>query len=180
MTLKATATVEPPSDISPPKPQRPPSAENVATASDDIVFVRLRSELEKTLKELAIMFGLKPNVPSQILLRRLREAGVISLQQQKGIRSLLALGSRQLHGAPVDAAVADYARTEGDALLKSLQRLPEYEEQEILNAIITLARQSNLTVSAPQKDVDLLVDQIPIEVKVGASPLSGSLALRQL
>ncbi len=79
-----------------------------------------------------------------------------------------------------DAAVADYARTEGDALLKSLQRLPEYEEQEILNAIITLARQSNLTVSAPQKDVDLLVDQIPIEVKVGASPLSGSLALRQL
>lgn len=153
---------------------------SIATASDDVIFVRLRTQVEMLLRRLGTMFGIPKGASYWQILDGLVDAGVIGGQQAYGISQLLELGSRQLHGAPVPPAVADYARSEGEELLSTLSQLPRRLERDTVQSIANLALSVGLDVSR-KSGIDLIVgDDLAIEVKAGGTEYATSLAILQV
>jgi hypothetical protein len=123
-------------------------ANKLEMADDDVVFVRLRRELERRLKRIADSYGL-PNVarrsPAQ-LLRALEERKIIGEGEARGIAELIAAGNAQAHGSSAAPSLADLARIDGDRLLAALDELAVVPEQEILLEVVAMASNAGKNV----------------------------------
>lgn len=158
-------------------PARPPT---VAFVDDGSVLVRLRAELELRLRALAKMFGVPVNARtnSQLLLAGLTGKGVISSNEARGIVELIKLGNDQLHGLPLSAAAAEFARTEGERLLIALDELPMRLHRELL---ATVTERAPSVLTPMMGEVDLIVDSdVAVEVKPSGSATNVTKGISQV
>lgn len=161
-------------------------------ASDDVVLIRLRREIQSRLKKLASQCGI-PGLERRSasgLLRLLSEYEVIRPKESRGLFELIQAGNAQAHGATVNPDVAELARTEGDRLLATLDLLIlRSHDRIIVLEIAELAAKNGKTaiVDQPLKlngvtyRPDILIPhEVVIEVRIASGITDVQNALAQL
>jgi len=121
------------------------SANALAVISDNMVFVRLRRDIELRLQQIAEAFG----VPSQSgvaeLLAELRGRGIVAPAAARGLSELIKAGNAQAHGFSVQGSAADLARIEGPRLLASLDSVANLPWAELGSRILAAAQAAGKT-----------------------------------
>lgn len=149
----------------------PTSATTLDTAPDDVVFVRLRREIQKRLSNVADAHGIKDarfRFSAMRLLDELKRRQIIGPDEARGLKDLIAAGNAQSHGLPTSPDIADYARDEGDRLLAALENLAIQPEVALLNAVIEKAGPLDEPLEYMRYGVDLtLPGEVAFEVKAG-------------
>lgn len=98
-----------------------------------LALVGLRIELEKRLRNLAALNGIRDDQPLIRLAENLTKSGIVSEASIRGIRSILEAGNRAAHGAEVDPKITDWAFLQGPRILSILEALlasGAYEDRE--------------------------------------------------
>lgn len=161
------------------------------TAEDDVVFVRLRREIERRLNRIASSYGLslKHGDSSYKIIGQLEAEGVINYSEASGLRTLIRAGNAQVRGARTNTQVADLARTEGDRLLGTLDALVGQPESALEQAIVTLAQRAGKTpyvnlrmeVAGSALCPDIVVPgEVVLEIKSRYTPVTISNGIAQL
>ena len=109
-----------------------PASDNPLTATDDdIVFIRLRSELKRRLDAIATANGLTTAERSASdTLQRLQAKGLLSDGEVHALAQLLSAGNAQAHGAAVNPGLAEFARGNGGEKLTPFRRR-EFDPQGV-------------------------------------------------
>lgn len=157
----------------------------VAGADDDVVFVRLRGEIERRLRRLAAANGIElQGKTAAQLSEELARGGVLNEPESRALREVLRAGSAQAHGDRVPAALAEYARTEGPGIVSALDSLAWAPHSQIKQRITALAAQNGRTATDQNTiifgdrnlqpdlriDDDLIVDIASVEAMSDPSP----------
>jgi hypothetical protein len=165
-TTSATGTVsdsEPPVEI---------ASTSLDTAPDDLLFVRLRREIEKRLRNVARAYSItdaRITVSSSKLINYLISQGIIGKQEGIGIKDLISAGAAQAHGLPTPPGIAEFARNEGDRLLGALDNLALKPEVALLNKVLEKAGVLEEPILYLNHGVDLVVPgEVAFELQSGA------------
>ena len=105
----------------------------ILTASDpNLSLVALRIEIERRLRELASVLDVD-GLPLSKLLREAVDRGALANEVASGLSDLISLGNKAAHGASVEPAAADWARSVGPLILEQLDRIieshPSHQQQ---------------------------------------------------
>ena len=92
----------------------------VADQDPNLALVALRIEVENRLRALAEKHSVSPNVPLSRLFRDLRHREVLDHPAFHGLQEIIMAGNQAAHGASVEPALADWAFTNGSAILSIL------------------------------------------------------------
>jgi hypothetical protein len=154
-------------------------SQRVLNADDSTVLVRLRAELEKSVRRIATSFGLNPTPTIPLLLSDLEARGALTKDEISGIRGLIELGNAQLHGSEVTPAVAEYSREKGQQLVLALNELPNRLREEVMNEV-SLRAPASVAHVLPGNGIDIVADDVGIQVTLSDAPLQMSVALIKL
>jgi len=161
------------------------------TADDDVVFIRLRREIERRLRKIAAAYNV-PNyerTSASQLLDALIAQGVIGSSEAQGLAELIRAGNAQSHGVPIRAGAAELARTDGDRLLATLDQLAAVPERTMIAEIENLGIRAGKNITAGSINsgeatyfVDLLIpNELVIETRRALRPdRAGATFLRML
>jgi hypothetical protein len=91
----------------------------------NLAIVGIRIEIEKRIRELAEIEGLRLNQPLSRLLRELQFRGVLNQTVFTGLQEIVMAGNQAAHGARVEPSISDWAFTYGPEILLTLDRIIE-------------------------------------------------------
>jgi hypothetical protein len=157
---------------------------------DNVLFVRLRGELEKRIARIAQAYEVPHvGIPAMQVIWQLQSKGVLSDREAQALLELISAGNAQAHGAPVAPGIADFTRTESERLLQNLDGLATKPTQDLVSRIAELAEQNGkMAIVEQMVRIDNKVFQpdiyIPsellVEVKLRASAPAVVTGLSQL
>ncbi|HEY2474769.1 MAG TPA: hypothetical protein VGI19_08185, partial [Candidatus Cybelea sp.] len=155
----------------------------LADSDNDVVFIRLRREIERRLRRLASAYGvpISERMSAGQLLNAIVRRGILNANEAGGIAELVRAGNAQAHGAPVQSGMADLARSEGDRLLTTLDRLIAEPEIILADKVGAKAAQAgkSLTVDASTFDRNAPDIVIPSELVIEIRRLTGERQFRR-
>jgi len=121
-TTATTTTTLPPEAI---EEKRKSSFLYVMDHDPNLAIVGIRIEIEKRIRELAEIEGLRLNQPLSRLLRELQFRGVLNQTVFTGLQEIVMAGNQAAHGARVEPSISDWAFTYGPEILLTLDRIIE-------------------------------------------------------
>lgn len=92
----------------------------VAEQDPNLALVALRIEVEHRLRELAKKHDVSSTGPLSRLVYKLQRKDVLSKPAFYGLQEIVSAGNRAAHGARVEPSLADWAFTNGSAILSVL------------------------------------------------------------
>ena len=95
---------------------------DVIDRDPNLALVGIRIEIEKRIRKLAEIEGLKLNQPLSRLLRELNQRGVLSQMVFSGLQEIVSAGNQAAHGAKVEPSVTDWAFDMGQNILLAMDR----------------------------------------------------------
>ena len=98
----------------------PPKFMAVAEQDPNLALVALRIEVEKRLRALAEKHSISLTGPLSQLIRELQQKEVLNKAASRGLHEIVMAGNRAAHGASVEPSLADWAFTNGSAILSIL------------------------------------------------------------
>ena len=100
---------------------------DVIDRDPNLALVGFRIEIEKRIRTLAEIEGLRINQPLSRLLRELNQRGVLSQMGFSGLQDIVSAGNQAAHGAKVEPSVTDWAFDIGPNILSAMDRkIEEY------------------------------------------------------
>jgi len=109
-----------------PGPLRPQALPIFLSIEDpQLKFLSIRAEVEDKLRSLAMANGIDRDVPLRRAVGRLREAGVLDEQAEKGLLSLIELGDQAARGAQVPPETVDAISEQAMRVIFALGQLRE-------------------------------------------------------
>jgi len=121
-TTSTTTTTLPPEAL---EEKRKSSFLDVMDHDPNLAIVGIRIEIEKRIRELAEIEGLRLNQPLWRLLRELQSRGVLNQMVFTGLQEIVMAGNQAAHGARVEPSIYDWAFTYGPEILLILDRIIE-------------------------------------------------------
>ena len=99
----------------------------VAEQYPNLALVGLRIEIEKRLRRLAqsVSADISMRQGPSMLLRELEKREILNQSVLGGLREIIMAGNRAAHGATVEPALADWAFSNGSAVLSALDNILE-------------------------------------------------------
>ncbi len=116
-TTTTTTTTPPPEAI---ESKSKPSFLDVMDNDPNLALVGLRIGIEKRIRKLAELEGLKIKQSLSRLLRELQSNGVLNHLVFSGLQEIVMAGNQAAHGAKVEPSIADWAFTYGQDILSAL------------------------------------------------------------
>ena len=92
----------------------------VAEQDPNLALVALRIEVENRLRALAEKHSVSSTGQLSRLIRELQQKEVLNRPAFSGLQEIVMAGNRAAHGARVEPALADWAFTNGSAILSIL------------------------------------------------------------
>lgn len=101
-----------------------------AKEDPNLALISLRYEVEKRLRELAVIVGIDPDQTLVKLLGNFDREEVIALSVYSGLREIVVAGNQAAHGARVEPGLAGWVATNGREVLAALDViLQEHKSQ---------------------------------------------------
>lgn len=95
---------------------------DVIDRDPNLALVGFRIEIEKRIRTLSEIEGLRINQPLSRLLRELNQRGVLSQMVFSGLQDIVSAGNQAAHGAKVEPSVTDWAFDIGPNILSAMDR----------------------------------------------------------
>ena len=99
-----------------------PTTSTTTTTTSTTTLPPEALEIEKRIRKLAEIEGLKLNQPLSRLLRELNQRGVLSQMVFSGLQEIVSAGNQAAHGAKVEPSVTDWAFDMGQNILLAMDR----------------------------------------------------------
>jgi len=103
------------------------SLRNVAGTDPNLALVGFRIEIERRLRDLAMLKGLEPSTRISAMLRELGRRELLPLKVSSALKELIYLGNRAAHGVTVEPQAAEWVFDEGPEVLAALDHILRHQ-----------------------------------------------------